>query len=984
MQRLAERIDRQLHRVGIHTLRAKLILLLILSMALTVGVAGVLIVRQVSSGHSQLVDQGFDRVREGLAMTYATRLDESRRLLNSLSSDPNVVLRLDSVAGGYDNHEPMILLRAHQRAITIRLARVGPAARALVVAYDRDGQPLSYFDGRGQRPQIGSFALRDPEQSASAQEQSNQTYQVPGQAAEAIRREDVGLPSGNEGAVWRVIGGEPVLAVSIPVEVTSERGTRRVGHIALFLGHVFERNLPRLLDGEIEIGWVMPDGSLAGALDRAPPPDVLADAPLLSDRNAGRFASDAGRYDTAERAGRVMQLPVEKGAPLFLALSISKDSQRAQARSAMADVLLAFVLSGLVVLPIGLWLARVEIIQPVASLSKAVRAMEAGDYDKVRLDFDDADEIGHLNNAFRDLALSLQQRERESSLWQAVFAKIGDAVFITDPAGKVLFVNKAFCEISGRKAEDIVGQHPPFLDAGLHDEAFYDELWSTLRSAGYWSGEVWDARADGTAYPQWLAMTAIRSEKGQGGEQGGEIANIVGIFNDISERKAQEERIHYLAHHDSLTGLPNRVLLNDRLNVAMSQANRDNHCVALLFIDLDRFKNINDSLGHAVGDGLLQAVAERLRRAVRGADTVCRVGGDEFIVVLHKVRRQQDAELVAEHILASLAPAARVGEHDLSITPSIGLSLYPGDASDAEMLIRTADVAMYHAKAQGRNNYQVYRPDMNEEAAENLSLEHALRLAVDRDEFELYYQPQIDIITRKLVGAEALIRWNSERFGGVSPAKFIPVAEESGLILQIGSWVLREACRQRAEWTREGIMPFPIAVNVSALQFRQPDFRLRVQEALQLYGVSPKELELELTESVVMHEADHTADTLAALKELGIALSIDDFGTGYSSLGYLKRLPIQKLKIDSSFVRNLETDMADRAIVEAIVSLGRSLKLQMIAEGVENRAVLGMLAKLGCHLAQGYHYCRPVPARAFVSWYRDFHKPNDGRLQIVA
>ncbi len=620
-----------------------------------------------------------------------------------------------------------------------------------------------------------------------------------------------------------------------------------------------------------------------------------------------------------------------------------------------AAMLIPLLACALAMMPC-LRLARRYLVAPVVDLASEIDAVKDGRY--VHADAEillpESDEVFHVHRVLGELADELGRRERESWIWISVFRKTREAIFVTDLDGNVAYVNQAFTDVSGTPEEEALNNPASFLRTGLHDEAFYEEMWQALRLNGHWAGEVWDQKRDGTAYPQWLSMSAVADREGH-------VTNYAGIFSDISERKAQEERISYLAHHDTLTGLPNRSMLMERLRVALLHAEREGHMVAVLFIDLDRFKIINDTLGHSVGDGLLQTVAERLKRAVRASDTVSRLGGDEFIVMLYKIRAVQDAERVAEHILGMLAPTARVEGHELAITPSIGIAVYPDNGIDADELIRNADVAMYHAKSQGRNNYQLFEPSLSETAVESLSLEHALRCAADRDEFTLYYQPQIEVATRKLVGVEALIRWNSEEFGMVPPGKFIRIAEECGLILQMGDWVLRESCRQRAEWNAAGIGSFPIAVNVSALQFRQPEFVRRVEEAMQLYGITAQQIELELTESIVMHESGVTAAALEKLKDMGISLAIDDFGTGYSSLGYLKHLPIQKLKVDGSFIRGIETDKADRAIVEAIVSLGRALNLTLVAEGVEQRSTIALLGKLGCHVAQGYFYCRPLP-----------------------
>jgi diguanylate cyclase (GGDEF)-like protein/PAS domain S-box-containing protein len=790
------------------------------------------------------------------------------------------------------------------------------------------------------------------------------------------------LPPPSNGSVWRMVDSELTQVVVAPVIAQLDDARTQVGYVGIFVVDLAQHLAAAGAREGFDTLWQLPGVKPATGL---PPDESLRDAPELAGSMAGQASLQGGgrgRFDDWRYYGRAFALPLAPGVAgsgARLVLVHSKASVRLRALLAFfAAMLIPLAACALAAVPC-LRLARRHLVKPVVQLADEIDAVKDGRYERPVGEAGAAqgehDEVAHVHRVLGELADELGRRERESWIWTSVFRKTREAIFVTDLDGNVAFVNQAFTEVSGKTEEEALHKPASFLSTGLHDEAFFEEMWLGLRVNGHWSGEVWDQKSDGTAYPQWLSMSAVA-------DRDGKITNYAGIFSDISERKAQEERISYLAHHDTLTGLPNRAMLMERLRVALLHADREGHQVAVLFIDLDRFKIINDTLGHSVGDGLLQTVAERLKRAVRASDTVSRLGGDEFIVLLYKIRGIADAERVAEHILGVLAPTARVEGHELAITPSIGIAAYPDDGQDADELIRNADVAMYHAKSQGRNNYQLFEPALSETAVESLSLEHALRCAADRDEFTLYYQPQIEVATRKLVGVEALIRWNSDEFGMVPPGKFIRIAEECGLILQMGDWVLREACRQRAEWNADGIGTFPIAVNVSALQFRQPEFVRRVEEAMQLYGITADEIELELTESIVMHESGVTAAALEKLKSMGIALAIDDFGTGYSSLGYLKHLPIQKLKVDGSFIRGLETDKADRAIVEAIVSLGRALNLTLVAEGVEQRSTITALGKLGCHVAQGYFYCRPLPPEDFVAWYREFS--GEGRRLSVA
>lgn len=433
------------------------------------------------------------------------------------------------------------------------------------------------------------------------------------------------------------------------------------------------------------------------------------------------------------------------------------------------------------------------------------------------------------------------------------------------------------------------------------------------------------------------------------------------LQEEVFERLQAEQRIWHLAHHDALTGLPNRSLLLDRLDQALTQAARSRHRLAVMFLDLDRFKSINDTLGHAVGDQLLKHVAERLRAAVRAVDTVSRLGGDEFVIVLHEIDRPDDAMLVAEKVITALAQAVVVEGHQLHATPSIGISVFPDDGDEAYALMKHADTAMYHAKASGRNTFQFFTPKMNEEATHFFNLEHRLRGALERGEFVLHYQPLVDHQRHAVCGLEALVRWQDPDKGMILPCEFVPVAEETGLIVPIGEWVLREACRQNSAWQAQGYPPLPVSVNISPRQFRQRELVAIIRAILEETGQPPELLELEITESTLMHDANETLIKLRQIADMGVRLAVDDFGTGYSSLSYLKRFPVHKLKIDQGFVRDLGEDRDDAAIVAAIIALAHALGLKVLAEGVETDAQLAALINYGCSQFQGYLFSQALP-----------------------
>ena len=464
-------------------------------------------------------------------------------------------------------------------------------------------------------------------------------------------------------------------------------------------------------------------------------------------------------------------------------------------------------------------------------------------------------------------------------------------------------------------------------------------------------------RRDGFEIPIEDSVAPIHDREGQ-------ATGAVIVFRDVSAARAMALQMTHSAQHDFLTGLPNRMLLNDRVNQAIALAPRHWKKVAVLFLDLDGFKHINDSLGHPIGDKLLQSIAKRLVDCVRGSDTVSRQGGDEFVVLLSEVEQSEDAAITARRMLQAVAEAHSIDQHDLHVTTSIGVSIYPDDGLDAETLIKNADTAMYQAKENGRQSYQFFKPAMNVRAVERQSIEEGLRRALERQEFALHYQPKINLKTGAITGAEALMRWTHPTRGLVSPAQFIPIAEDCGLILPIGNWVLREACRQARAWVDAGLPLVTMAVNISAMEFRDENFLEGVFAILKDTGLDPRSLELELTESVLMKHAESTASILKTLRARGVRLAVDDFGTGYSSLSYLRKFPIDALKIDQSFVRQITSTPDETSIVTAVISMGRSLKLRVIAEGVETREELAFLQAHQCDEAQGYYFSRPVPPPA--------------------
>jgi len=563
---------------------------------------------------------------------------------------------------------------------------------------------------------------------------------------------------------------------------------------------------------------------------------------------------------------------------------------------------------------------------------------------------------------FCSTARDISQRhhaDRQQRLAAKVFEASTEAILITDTHNRILAVNQAFTQITGFTEQEVLGQPPSMLASGQHGEAFYTDMWNTLRERGQWSGEIWNRRKNGEAFPEWLNISVLSDERGQ-------ISHYIALFTDISERKEHEARIQHLAEYDALTDLPNRILVNDRLQQAIRQAERHGGQLAVLFVDLDHFKNINDTLGHNSGDALLRQVAERLSNAVRDLDTVGRTGGDEFVLILPAISQPDEAAQVAERILRAMRPPFDIDGNQLVVGCSIGISLLPDDGQDIQTLLMNADLAMYHAKAHGRNTFRFYTREMNTQVAERLQMENRLRRALEQNELFLVFQPQYAIDSPQLLGCEVLLRWQDPEEGLIMPSRFIPVAEDCGLIVPLGNWVLRQACQQMAHWRETGL-PLPrIAVNVSARQLARFDFIDEVRDVLQSTGLPGHCLEIEVTESTLMEDADLAARQLAILKAMGIRLSVDDFGTGYSSLAYLKRFAPDTIKIDRSFVNDLPADSEDAAIVSAIIHLARALDMATMAEGVETEEQRSFLAQLGCSGMQGYLLGRPLPAEQFV------------------
>ncbi len=598
---------------------------------------------------------------------------------------------------------------------------------------------------------------------------------------------------------------------------------------------------------------------------------------------------------------------------------------------------------------------------PLEHIADHARAIAHGSAPQTLPVRDSVREVKHLTDALNTMLRSLDAQRAELDLAAQVFEHNQEGIIITDAHARILRVNPAFEQITGFRAEECLGKPPSCLQSGLHDQGFYQKLWASLLATGQWRGEIWNRHKDGRIYPEWLAISAVRDAEG-------ELTHYIGVFTDITERKAQEERIAYLAHHDALTGLPNRVLLHDRLNVALEQARERQERLAVLFIDLDMFKHINDTLGHIQGDQLLVQVAQRLQELTPTGDTVARMGGDEFVMLV--CGDADAASRRAQAILSALIAPFEIAGRSIHITTSIGISLYPEDADHPDDLLRHADVALYQAK-QGRNAFRFHTESMTRHAEERLRLEQALREAIDQEQFQLAYQPQLSLRDGRLIGAEALIRWPHPELGLIPPSRFIPLAEEVGVIHTLGVWVLSTACRQMQAWREtHGVdWDWRVAVNLSIAQLENEHCIRIIQQALNDSGLPVEALELEVTESMMMTDNPTARGNLDRLRGLGIKIALDDFGTGYSNLGYLADMPIDVLKIDKRFTDTVTQAGKGDAVARLIIQMAEELGFATLAEGVERADQAEALTRLGCQYVQGYHFARPLPPEEIEARY---------------
>lgn len=570
------------------------------------------------------------------------------------------------------------------------------------------------------------------------------------------------------------------------------------------------------------------------------------------------------------------------------------------------------------------------------------------------------------------LAIEEERRraDEQRRLAASVFEESNEGILVTDSQSRILRVNRAFTLVTGFSEKEVIGKTPTLLASGRQDPAFYQRMWQALKERDHWQGEIWNKRKSGEIYAEWLGISTIR-------DAANNVQYYVGIFSDITEKKHNQTRMEHFAHFDTLTDLPNRVLFNDRLKNALVRANRNGGYVALLFLDLDSFKAVNDSLGHQTGDLLLQRVAGRLLRTVRGTDTVSRLGGDEFTIILSDIETREDAETVAGSIAGKIIEALSrpflVGNQEIHSGASIGIAIYPGDGDTVSDLLKHADTAMYHAKSSGTGTLAFFLPDMRQAAMRRLTLDNQLRRAVERQALQIVYQPIVDSHNNRLIGLESLLRWHDDKLGTVPPPEFVKALEDLGLIDRVTDWLIDSVCRQIGAWNSDGLDGFHVTVNLSPRSFRRQGCAEAIQAPLRQHGLPEGRLAIEITETHMTQNPAQAMTILENIRSAGIRIGMDDFGTGYSSLSLLKRFPIDFIKIDGSFVRDLVDDPSDAALVRAIVAMGESLGLELIAECVETEAHVTALRQMGCAIMQGYHYARPMSADRFPDWYRQWH-----------
>lgn len=750
---------------------------------------------------------------------------------------------------------------------------------------------------------------------------------------------------------YQVREGRLVVSSAVPIRRTMPDGViQTVGTVRIceYMGESFVSNILEYTKNEFVLG--VGNEAPIGSINEQLPEFQYEKLPQLGDIS-GDMSGD-GWFEAENHFIGIVRLGVEQAGPVVFAFAFSKEELAKNFQAFKDSILAVMLVIAVIVLPLGMFVLNRVISRPIEQLAFGVQALEEGEY--VELEHEDGnDELTSLSRSFNAMSATLQSREEGLRKLSTAVEQSPVSVLICTPEGVIEYVNKSFVEISGYSREEVIGGTPSLLKSGHTSKERYKQLWTTVLAGEIWRGQFCNKRKDGRLYWEEAVISPVKDLSGQ-------ITHLIAVKEDITVRKSYEEQLLHQANYDSLTNLPNRLLALDRLTLALAYAKRHELSVGVLFVDLDNFKRVNDTLGHEVGDKLLVEVAKRFSQVMRDGDTVARLGGDEFLVVVPDISGPKEAETISEKVINTLANPIRLEGREVYIGASIGVSISPDDGHDSAILLRNADAAMYQAKESGRNTFRFFTSAMNESSLRRMEMEPHLRLAMERGEFGLSFQPQVSTDTGEIKGVEALLRWNSPVLGQVPPDVFISLAEDIGVIHKIGAWVLESACRQVYLWNKELETSLRVAVNISPLQFR--DFGLvdTVQRVLAETGLDPEMLEIELTEGVLLDNNREKDAMLGNLKALGITLTMDDFGTGYSSLSYLRAFPFDVIKIDRSFISDITVDTADAELTQSIITMAHILKLQVVAEGVETKEQLSFLQMHGCDLVQGYYTGKPV------------------------
>ncbi len=782
------------------------------------------------------------------------------------------------------------------------------------------------------------------------------------------------------------------LTESVKSGIFEEKGIVKTSHGLLFIAAhpVSDDYMKAAPRGKIVMGRMVNDREISAMCSLL---KVQGGIKLIADCNSDSesavkesLLSNNGKFIFNIKDDHIETYGVLKGAykePVaLLSLNYPRDIKQIGIQTVQISAVI-IVVCGLIILFTVFTFLNKNILTPIEVLTNRALLIEYNSDFNSRLPVKTKDEISTLAWAFNALLdhlaevnYSLEQKvtertkdlltaNQELMLMQQVFDHSLEGITITDKDAKILKVNPAFTAITGYEANEVTGKNPRLLKSDHHDEDFYKDMWGSLTGSGQWTNEIWNRHKDGKAYPEWISISAIRNTAG-------DITHYVGIFHDISDMKRQEAFIRHQAFHDSLTGLPNRPLLRNRIDKAIARASREQQRFGVIFLDLDNFKNVNDSLGHAIGDILLKEAAERLRHIARNSDTVARLGGDEFIILVEEMGDEKPAAALALRILESFKKPFMIKDNTLHVGTSIGIAIFPEDGEDTDLLIRNADTAMYKSKEKGRENFTMFTASLNETVAKRLKLENELRRAIELVEFEVHYQPKMEIKTGSITGMEGLVRWRHDGLL-ISPDDFIPLAEETGLVIEMDKIVMDIAFSEIGKLINSSMLSLKLALNCSARALHMKELPEMISDALVKHDIKPEWFELEITETSLMKNYDESIAILYRLLEIGISISLDDFGTGYSSLAQLKNLPIGSLKIDRSFIWEMEKSRSDTHITESIIAMSKKVGVEVIAEGVEKKEHLNILEKAGCDLAQGYFISKPLPFPDLKNYLQSYH-----------